>query len=1353
MGCVYLANQVSMDRPVALKVLPPEMTEDEEELESFLHEVRLLAKLDHPNIVTAFEAGEADGNYYMAMTYVNGETLEDKVALEGPLEEEDALKIALKIADSLKYAWDRHMILHRDVKPDNIMIDYESKEPRLLDMGISKTLKDESKKTVAGSLVGTPHYMSPEQAKSEGNIDCRADMYSLGCTLYQLLTGNVPYDGDNVMQVLTRHALDPFPSPLVHNPDLSSGTVDLLRRMMAKQPDDRFEDWDDLIKLIKKTIRQLKRGESNRRDRSLRTGRNRPIVGPKRPNTKHRTNKNEEVDETQDEPEEPEPTKTAVKILLLTIAVLIGLVLIGVLYAQITSDDSPKPDNAEITGRRPDERRDEYRERLERQREEKESAHAQELSEIRDRFQELVMYEQDHPNPLTYTSIISSYNNLLMDAKGTDWEPKIKERLEELTELQEKGKTRVIRQLRAEANGHVARFEYGKAVAVYRNYNGRFAQETEERRMEMARRLKQQQLGLMKRNEAVGEYFDRAAMYLIEQKFLRARKLAQAATSNETIRNDSRVEPGSMLIRRASHLNEHVANSFTDDIGKEIVVYLQSGKDRLEIQKVDGIKIKAAKVVRVGSSTAKIGRGFEVSELHVNERLKRVGSDNKAQFAVMRGILLTEARRTKEAIAEFKRVSIEDLRDSLVFYCELRNGDFEELANKAFRQLLKEMGIKHGTQQAMAKQAASRTYSEPEAIRLNPKIRRFIRRYGKSKVFQQNRSLIDTLLGIVSPKDDTQAAIKDLDAKMKLVQSKNKLKNLNSNAIQVPGGLRLDLSNNPGLTDLTPIADMPVKELILRSTSVQNLGPLRNMKLRVLDLSNTPFSAINSIRPELMIVLSLGGTKVKDLANLVNFPLLTTLDLSDTEVEDLTPLEKTVVSSLNLAGCSKVKTLNPLLRMKSLHSLVVSPDLPGLHGLRYARWIPRIGFPADKNLESSWRFWQNFDKEADVTIRNRIGPKVREALSKVYARNPDADKKRVMTAASDVAGGVAIDLSNQNKISDIAPLQAIPVAVLDIRGTQIHSLAPLQNAPLRELNAFGSGLTSLQGLEKCPLTMLDLRRTRVSPGAVAEGVSNWPHLRELYMDGQGVKNLDFLRKHTLTTLAIYGSDVRDLGPVWSMPLFRLFVENAPLDRIDRLSNASNLVLLSLRRTKVSDLSALPSSCPRLHNLYLDAAPIRNYGVLGDISGLRRLTLNACDIRDLSFLKGKKLVELGIAETGVRDLSVVEKESIDFLNISETRISDLTPVGQMVNLERLFMQETPVRDLSPLLACKKLEELRMEGCEQVGDVSVLAKLPNLVRVTVPESAGGITKLKGLPRLQAINTRYDGWRTSKEAFFTQ
>ncbi|MCK5803603.1 MAG: serine/threonine protein kinase [Lentisphaeria bacterium] len=247
MGCVYLATQLSMDRHVALKVLSEKMTQDKVAVERFIHEVRVAARLEHPNVVTAFEAGEDSGYYYLAMSYVQGKNLQEILWDKACLPEVQALYYAGQVAEALRYAWDEYRVLHRDIKPANIMVDRRG-NAKLMDLGISKSLSDASTSlTLEGTLLGTPRYMSPEQCEGRLEMDFRADIYSLGATLFHLVVGRQPFLGETTVQLVTQHLHSPVPSVHEVNPSLSTGLARLIRKMMAKKVEDRHTSWDALV--------------------------------------------------------------------------------------------------------------------------------------------------------------------------------------------------------------------------------------------------------------------------------------------------------------------------------------------------------------------------------------------------------------------------------------------------------------------------------------------------------------------------------------------------------------------------------------------------------------------------------------------------------------------------------------------------------------------------------------------------------------------------------------------------------------------------------------------------------------------------------------------------------------------------------------------------------------------------------------------------------------------------------------------------------------------------------------------------------------------------------------------------
>ena len=242
MGEVHLATQTTMHRQVAIKILPNECIEDDEDRQRFIREVKTLANLSHPNIVSAISAGEFDGGTYLAMNFIDGMTVEDQILKSGPLDEKTALLYCEKLASALSYAWENDSLLHRDLKPANFMVDNNSKI-HLMDLGIAKSMENDLDLTAEGIVMGTPYYMSPEQSRGEKKLDMRSDIYSLGASLYHMLTGVPPYDQNSSFQVMSKKLTEP-PVPAEElNPLLSKKVCNLINRMMKTDLNKRLKNW------------------------------------------------------------------------------------------------------------------------------------------------------------------------------------------------------------------------------------------------------------------------------------------------------------------------------------------------------------------------------------------------------------------------------------------------------------------------------------------------------------------------------------------------------------------------------------------------------------------------------------------------------------------------------------------------------------------------------------------------------------------------------------------------------------------------------------------------------------------------------------------------------------------------------------------------------------------------------------------------------------------------------------------------------------------------------------------------------------------------------------------------------
>src|SRR5919199_293104 len=246
MGIVYCAKDKRLKRTVAIKLLPPELSFRSEIRTRFLREAETAAQLNHPNIVPIYSVDEREGLVFFVMAYIAGESVAQKLALEGRLGAAEARKILREVADALAYAHGRGVI-HRDIKPDNILIDADSGRVMVTDFGIARAAEADSRLTATGMAIGTPAYMSPEQAVGDRVIDGRSDLYSLGVAAYQMLAGEPPFLASNTPAMLMKH-LSERPVPIEQRradvpPDLAA----IVMTLLEKEPERRFPSAQALV--------------------------------------------------------------------------------------------------------------------------------------------------------------------------------------------------------------------------------------------------------------------------------------------------------------------------------------------------------------------------------------------------------------------------------------------------------------------------------------------------------------------------------------------------------------------------------------------------------------------------------------------------------------------------------------------------------------------------------------------------------------------------------------------------------------------------------------------------------------------------------------------------------------------------------------------------------------------------------------------------------------------------------------------------------------------------------------------------------------------------------------------------
>jgi serine/threonine-protein kinase len=281
MGAVYKARQLSLNRIVALKILPPKLALNKSYISRFLREARVAAKLNHENIIYVIDVGESKGVYYFAMEYVEGKTIAELLKEQGNLPEPQVIEIALQVAKALDHAYS-YGIIHRDIKPANLMITDEDNILKLCDFGLAKELDLRSSVTTHGTVAGTPFYISPEQIKGE-DVDTRSDIYSMGATLYHMATGELPFPGSSAPIVMVKQLHERPAPPRTKNPRISRGLDAAIMKCLEKNPAHRHQSPSELVKVLSGLSSSVKKRKSTRVMHGHRHGSGRHTNPPRAP--------------------------------------------------------------------------------------------------------------------------------------------------------------------------------------------------------------------------------------------------------------------------------------------------------------------------------------------------------------------------------------------------------------------------------------------------------------------------------------------------------------------------------------------------------------------------------------------------------------------------------------------------------------------------------------------------------------------------------------------------------------------------------------------------------------------------------------------------------------------------------------------------------------------------------------------------------------------------------------------------------------------------------------------------------------------------------------------------------------
>lgn len=648
MGEVWLAYQGTMDREVAVKILYPALTSDREFVENFLEEVRIAAKLEHSNIVTAFDAGVDNGIYYLAMSFVPGETLSAKIDRDGIIPEEVALSIVLQVAQALNYAWDKFSILHRDINPSNVMLTPDG-HVKLMDMGISKSLADRAD-IQEDDLVGTPEYMSPEQAQGVEDMDIRSDIYSLGATLFQMLTGQMPFTGDDPHEVLRKQVEDPLPSPRSIIPSLSYRSTVLIEIMMAKDRDQRPGSWMEVIKDVRAVMAGNYPLTPHPRHGVLHPPGKRspgtPLAG--RRTVTVSSNQIKKVHDDHTHRLAHSATAPRRKSLILPMLLVLPVVLIGVALAVRHSNRLPDPPSPPLPVAPPAISEEEAA-RIAR-----EEARLQEATEAWE-FAQLFL----ETNPAEYDQAIRYFEAARDKAFGTTYARQADEVLQELKEKRYEAIQQVMASLKTQAEELESREEFAEAAALLTGYSGFMEEQTADMRAELAEQITARGEALAEErshaeaqtSNAIATLLAHVAADLLNGNIRSALHNCSAGmyvASEEVPEGLQEVADDiAAQLEALTNIDVVLRESFRFDIGKDVTLTIDGEEQVLRIQGIQDQSIMADR--RVGPGFASIR--FTVRQLSFEDRHARLQTRIEPEvLALFAGII--HYRREEHGSAE-----------------------------------------------------------------------------------------------------------------------------------------------------------------------------------------------------------------------------------------------------------------------------------------------------------------------------------------------------------------------------------------------------------------------------------------------------------------------------------------------------------------------------------------------------------------------------------------------------------------------------------------------------------------------------------------------------------------------------
>ena len=1089
MSTVYKARQLSLDRIVAIKALPPTMGVDPVDAEKFMAEAKITAGMKHPNIVQVYDFGKSDsGVYYFVMEYISGYSVAAWIRRKRYLSEENSLLCALSIASAMNYAWEKAGIVHCDIKPDNVIIDGDG-TVKVADLGLATSVKSISGQTRAKDthVFGTPNYISPEQSRGDDKLDCRADIYSLGAMLYHCMTGVMPFEEIPSIEVMDRQITDQIPDPQDVNPSVSVWSACLIEKMMAKNSNNRQKDWKEAIRDI-----------SNARSEMMPQG----ILPPEIASTVKRSAMRENRVRELRQPLAIKENKTilsqytdklaAIKkkfssgSLQEIIVIAAGVVLLfaigwGIfslleknkiktalqqveIKSGIQSLESDLQKSSPILPNTQDGR---------------------ERNALKKYNQVMAWFKA---NPAKFNEAALRFSELAEEIRGTKCSDMARWEIRKLEKVLAEIKTITSKLDKSAA----AQNNFLKAAAVYEKYHGPYEKETAGARKKKAlfyhakqttRLKKERQLNRKISEKQLAHAVDEIAMIIVEDDINVALwRLDDLASDLPLISSRPEFKKLAVMLNKSAGASQIILDSFWMQKDQEVNILFLNGPQKLFIRDVRDDMVIVEDVWKKEQGTIILRRVFALKDLALAEKIGRIGNNKGPEYALMRVTLaLQNGEYQKASAAAVKTGPL--LSKSLGEAIALRSKNVSAWrATQGLAYLFRRAGIYYTGNipdpVTCLDLVRSGRQSLRQGIMLNRAVAQFRSRFGSTEI---GKAYDEVLAAITNTEMHAQYKKKPTSSLQVKPDTSSKLPRqvtgpIISKLIEENSGLREDqivfqtddsgriimaeiisthLRDIKALENLVDIQQLTCAGMRHNAwldtpviASLSDLMPLEKMSLRELTVNHTRVKDISILSQMPLSVLNLAHTRVKDLEPLKGMPLKY-LDVSFTPVRDIRPLAGLSLERLNINGTA-VSDLKPL------------ADMP-------------------------------------LTM-----------LSAVFTR-----------------------------VKDLSPLRNMPLQSLVLRNTDVTDLSPLRGMPLEYLNLADTSVRNISMLQGMRLRDLDLSHTKLK---TLEGLEQMP-LERLKINGTAVRDISLVRNMPLRFLDLRNTGITDLSPINNSLIEELWLDD------------------------------------------------------------------------------------------------------------------------------------------------------------------------------------------------------------------